>query len=45
VGPKGRVRNECWSYTMKYFIYWTADVKSSKLWYSQLWKQFMELCI
>ena len=30
---------------MKYFLYWTADVKSSKLWSSQLWKQFMQLCI
>ena len=30
---------------MKYFIYWTADVKSSNLWSSQLWKQFMQLCI
>ena len=25
---------------LKYFIYWTADVKSSKLWSSQLWTQF-----
>ena len=24
---------------MKYFIYWTTDVKSSKLWSSQLWTQ------
>ena len=45
VGPKELVRNECWSYNMKYFIYWTADVKSSKLWSSQLWQQFMEFCI
>ena len=30
---------------MKYFIYWTAGVKSSKLWSSQLWMQFMELRI
>ena len=30
---------------MKYFIYWTADVKSSKLWSSQLWTQFMQLRI
>ena len=26
---------------MKYFICWTAGVKSSKLWSSQLWTQFM----
>ena len=45
VGPRVPVRNECWTYNMKYFIYWTVDVKSSKLWSSQLWKQFMELCI
>ena len=45
VGPRVPVRNECWTYNMKYFIYWTVDVKSSKLWPSQLWKQFMELCI
>ena len=25
---------------MKYFIYWTADLKSSELWSSQLWTQF-----
>ena len=30
---------------MKHFIYWTADVKSSELWYSQLLKQFMQLYI
>ena len=30
---------------MKYLIYWAADVKSSKLWSSQLWKQFMQLRI
>ena len=30
---------------MQYFIYWTADVKSSKLRSSQLWKQFMQLLI
>ena len=30
---------------MKYFIYWTAHVKSSKLWSSQLWTQFMQLRI
>ena len=34
-----------WSYNMKYFMYWTPDVKSSKLWSSQLWKQFMQLHI
>ena len=28
---------------IKYFIYWTADVKSCKLWSSQLWMQFMQL--
>ena len=32
-------------FCMKYFIYWTADVKSSKLWSSQLWTQFMQLRI
>ena len=26
---------------MNYFIYWTAAVKSSKLWSSQLWTQFI----
>ena len=30
---------------MKCFIYWTADFKSSKLWYSQLWMQVKQLCI
>ena len=30
---------------MKYFKYWTADVKWRKLWSSQLWKQFMQLRI
>jgi len=30
---------------LKCFIYWTADVKSSKLWSSQLWTQFMQLRI
>ena len=47
VGPKEPVRNECEIITcnMKYFMYWTADVKSSKLWSSQLWKQFMQLSI
>ena len=28
---------------MKYFLYWTADVKSSELWSSQLWTPFKEL--
>ena len=28
---------------MKCFIYWTADLKSSKLWSSQLWTQFKQL--
>ena len=30
---------------MKYFICWTADLKSSKLWSSQLWTQFKQLRI
>ena len=30
---------------MKYFIYWTADLKSSELWSSQLWTQFKQLRI
>ena len=30
---------------MKGFIYWTADLKSSKLWSSQLWTQFKQLRI
>ena len=30
---------------MKDFIYWTADLKSSKLWSSQLWTQFKQLRI
>ena len=30
---------------MKCFIYWTADLKSSKLWSSQLWTQFKQLRI
>ena len=30
---------------MKYFIYWTADWKSSKLWSAQLWTQFKQLRI
>ena len=30
---------------MKWFIYWTADLKSSKLWSSQLWTQFKQLRI
>ena len=30
---------------MKYFIYWTADLKSSKLWSSQSWTQFKQLRI
>ena len=28
---------------MKYFIYWTADLKSSKPWPSQFWTQFKQL--
>ena len=30
---------------MKYIIYWTAYVKSNKLWSSQLWTQFLQLRI
>ena len=30
---------------MKYFIFWTADWKSSKLWSAQLWTQFKQLRI
>ena len=30
---------------MKGLIYWTADLKSSKLWSSQLWTQFKQLRI
>ena len=30
---------------MKYVIYWTADLKSSKLWASQLWTQSKQLLI
>ena len=30
---------------MKYFIYWNADWKSSKLWSAQLWTQFKQLRI
>ena len=30
---------------MKCFIYWTADLKSSELWSSQLWTQFKQLRI
>ena len=30
---------------MKCFIYWTADLKSSKLWSLQLWTQFKQLRI
>ena len=37
VASKQPVRNE---WLMKYVIYWTADVKSNKLWSSQLWTQF-----
>ena len=28
---------------MKFFIYWTADMKSSELWSSQWWTQFKQL--
>ena len=44
VGPKEPVKNDV-KLCMKYFIYWTVDVKSSKLWSLQLWTQFMQLCI
>ena len=30
---------------MKCFIYWTADLKSSKVWSSQLWTKFKQLRI
>ena len=30
---------------MECFIYWTADLKSSKLWSSQLWTQFKQFRI
>ena len=30
---------------MKCFMYWTADLKSSKLWSSQLWTQFLSNCV
>ena len=30
---------------MKCFIYWTANLKSSKLWSSELWTQFKQLRI
>ena len=30
---------------MKCFIYWSADLTSSELWCSQLWKQFKQLPI
>ena len=30
---------------MKYFICCTADLKSSRLWSSQLWTQFKQLCM
>ena len=30
---------------MKCFMYWNADLKSSKLWSSQLWTQFKQLRI
>ena len=43
VGTPSRVLNRKWY--MKCFIYWTADLKSSKLWSSQLWTQFKQLRI
>ena len=30
---------------MKYFLYWTADLKPSRLWSWQLWTQFKQLRI
>ena len=38
-------RNVYVKWYMKCFIYWTADLKSSKLWSSQLWTQFKQLRI
>ena len=35
----------CVKWYMKCFKYWTADLKSSKLWTSQLWTQFKQLRI
>ena len=40
---KQTVSNTKWY--MKCFIYWTADLKSSKPWSSQLWTQFKQLRI
>ena len=45
VDPKEPVRNAMWSHNMKYYIYWTGDVKSSELLYLHLWKQFMQFLI
>ena len=46
---KGSARNVCTYFNVKWyfkcFIYWTADLKSSKLWSSQLWTQFKHLRI
>ena len=43
--PKG-YRTGCFmKWYMKCFIYWTADLKSSELWSSQLWTQFKQLRI
>ena len=40
-----KAREEWISLYMKCFIYRTADMKSGKLWSSQLWMQFMQLGI
>ena len=50
VGSNEPVRNECEviykmfvKWYMKCFIYWTADLKSTKPWSSQFWTQFKQL--
>ena len=44
VGSNVPVRNESiMKLYIKWIIYWTADMKSSKLWSSQLWTQFLQL--
>ena len=42
---KGHNDNNIVKWYMKCFMYWTADLKSSKLWSSQLWAQFKQLRI
>ena len=44
LGRTGNSNNNLKWY-MKCFIYWTADLKSSKPWSSQLWRQFKQLHI